>query len=97
VVEEEPKEYTVDGDASPLEIEDETVEEATEYSVSGWFKFILPPEEQAKECHLIFRLANNNEELLGDAKELGDRTLAAFYCSEINFATYHIGTIDAGF
>jgi hypothetical protein len=73
-------EYSSEDAPAPHEIPDgdPSSGEATEYSVSGWFKFILGAEETRKPCHLIFRLANNNPESLADSDHLGDRTLAAF-------------------
>lgn len=97
MVVEDAAEYTADGAAAPHELADGSAREAAEYSASGWFKFIVPAEAEQKACHLMFRLTNSPAESLGDVDILGDRALAAFYCSEIQFATYNIGTIDAGF
>jgi len=43
---------------------------------------------------LLFRLTNNEADYLEDSAKLGDRTLAAFYCSDLHFSTYNIGALD---
>jgi hypothetical protein len=63
--------------------------------VVGWFKWSEPKER--KPCHLLFRLTNNEKDYLDDAAKVGDRTLAAFYCTDLHFSTYTIGTIDKDF
>jgi hypothetical protein len=53
----------------------------------------VEPKER-KACHLLFRLTNNEKEYLEDAAKPGDRTLAAFFCSDLHFSTYNIGSLD---
>lgn len=89
--------YDTEGEPTPVIWDDGNAQEATEYSVSGWFKFILPEDVERKPCHLIFRLTNNHEGMLHDTDHLGDRTLATFQCTDVTFATYTIGSIDDGY
>jgi len=93
----ESVDLTVAGEAAPFIIPVEDSFEATEYSVSGWFKFKLSDDETRASCHMAFRLANNGADSLTNSDRLGDRTLAAFQCSDIQLTTYKIGSIDADF
>jgi hypothetical protein len=45
----------------------------------------------------MFRLSNSPAEDVTDVANLGDRTLAVFYCDDYIFTTYTIGTVDAGY
>lgn len=71
-------ESAVDGEPQATIWDDGDAHEATEYSVSGWFKFKLPEDVERKPCHMVFRLTNNHEGMLSDTDHLGDRTLATF-------------------
>ena len=93
----ESVDLTVAGEAAPFIVPAEDSFEATEYSVSGWFKFRLSDDETRASCHMAFRLVNNGADSLTNSDHLGDRTLAAFQCSDIQLTTYKIGSIDAEF
>lgn len=65
-----------------------------EYSVFGWVKWSHI--ENRSPCHVVYRLSINEMGHRGD-RELGDRTLSCFLCSDYFFSTYTIGTVDAGY
>lgn len=90
VIAAEKKEFNKD---SAVEVKEYTEEafDFDQYSVSGWFKWKEP--ESRQPCHLMFRLTNNEKDYFQDSG-LGDRTFAAFHCSDLHFSTYTIGTID---
>jgi hypothetical protein len=81
-----------DGPTSPLEPAQTETLEAAEYAMSGWFKFFLPEGVNRNPCHTIFRLTNNEADHLSNSQTLGDRTLGAFQCKNLQLGTYSIGS-----
>lgn len=87
---------SLDDEAAPHEWTEETFDQ-TAYSVSGWWKWKQPEnDEDVQACHLLFRLTNSGPDHLEDADKPGDRTLSSILCSDYIFSTYTIGTIDSG-
>lgn len=88
------KDVATSKDAADPHSYDTQMVETTSYAVSGWFQWVAP--ETRSTCHLLFRLTNTPADTLADVAELGDRTLAVFYCQDFVFSTYNIGTLDKG-
>ena len=67
----------------------------TEYSVSGWYKWVGP---YTADWHLVFRLTMNNKPDNTDASKHGDRDLTIFANRNLNYypCTYSYANMNAG-